>query len=308
MITRSALDILVDQLFDYSGMFPPESKSFADAIVDSANFRDKLKRPYMVGVDIVLTFNEVKNLTEELLINSGYKINSTFKVAVIGSQVVANENDFIDESLYLKGLFSGYQKILPRVCAYEVKVSNHILSNNNLFDKLISSFSCPIAIEPDLSDINWSESLAKAIQIVSGNKEKLTLKIRGTGPTAIDTNKIASVIMHTTKAKINLKATGGLHHPIIEPARYGNNLGFINLAIALYLSHQYQEKFSLEDIKECLLCDCAPQFEVKDQISFKNFSISLDQLKLLKSRFRFGIGSCSLTEPDSDLCRLFDNE
>ncbi len=303
-----ALDILVNQLFDYSGMFPPESKSFADAIIDSASFSSKLNRPFMIGADIVLSFTELKNLSQQLLINSGHKANTAFKVAVLGSKIVGEKSDFIDESLYLKNVFHGFDKINAQICSYEIKVANHALTNSNLFENLIESFNCPIAIEPDLSQDNWHDTLSESVKIISKHKDKLTLKIRGTGPAAINTDKIAVVIYAVSKAKINLKATGGLHHPVIEAARYSNNLGFLNLGVALYLSHAHQERFTSDDIIECLLCDNSSKFTLNSKLSFKNFSVSLEQLSLLKSSFKFGIGSCSLTEPDSDLCRLFDNE
>lgn len=294
-----ALSVLVDSLFDYSGMFPPEAKSFEDALVDSAKFSSSLVRKNMVNADFVIQLSMLDSLNPESVKKAGFKSDKKIKIAVLGSEVSDQKNLYREEIEKINTFNHNFLSNNLEVTSFEIKVDTKFLDLESSPDP---SFS--ISLEPDLSKENWKEKLKETIKIISPYKKNISLKFRGTGPTGIDNKKIAYVISLVCDSKIRCKATGGLHHPILEAKIYGNNLGFINLTTALYLRYAFGETFGINSIEECLNSESMSDFKFEQALSFKDFSITLETLKNLKEIFRFSIGSCSLREPDEDLVRL----
>jgi hypothetical protein len=102
-----------------------------------------------------------------------------------------------------------------------------------------------------------------------------------------------------------LKATAGLHHPIIEPVRYANRLGFINLCTALVIALAFGEKIPDSEILSCLEEEDASAFSFGSSLRWKQWEVSLEELWAYRKLVPITIGSCSLEEPDADLVRLF---
>lgn len=303
------LSCIVESLFDYSGMFPPESKSLEAALADSAQFPHTLKRPYLVNTDMVLQRKNIEILTAALVASQGFR-KGRVRIAYLGSDVVdaklktqLEELDFISD-------FNGKNAksdIVLVIVSYEIKISPEVMEHE-LFLSLSSQLKNDdvlLAVEPDLSQSNWNDTLDRTLSVLSGVGRGVALKIRGTGPAAIDTIKMATVIERIARGEVSVKATGGMHHPIIEKDRYGNNLGFLNFASALIFARVLRNRFPLPAIVDCLNCERSSDYAFHKGLAWKDHFVSLEELKRIKKTFSMSIGSCSLKEPDEDLSRLF---
>lgn len=306
----NALNLIVDHLFDYSGMFPPEGKSFEDALLDSSRFKTSLKRPNIVNSDIVLGWKYFTQVNERILIDNGFQGRS----APVHFSVLGNANDYneikseVDHIISFNSTESKHLKL--RVKSYEIKAEVSFISDPKIKEiiTIAASKGIQVALEPDLSKESWNESLAAIVEYINSTNKLFSLKIRGTGPTAIGAEKIASAICASADHNLHLKATGGMHHPIIEPDRYQNNLGFLNMVIALLLRRGLGNSISEDEIIKCLSVSNGGDFAFNESLKWKQFELSYEKIKDLKSRYRFSIGSCSLREPDEDLVRLYGTD
>ncbi len=302
------LDILTEHLFDYSGTFPPESKSFEDALATAATFHKSLLRPAMVNACFVTTVNNYQQFVPTHIQELGYA-KQHFPVALLGASITTSLDPIRAElDALIPAAVHQTGAITTPVISYEVKVSDEFLYNIEQcvqFLRMTESFHGLIALEPDLSTDQWQQTMHQAIALMKERPEQLVLKIRGTGPTAIDTTKIAFVIDAVVENGIHLKATGGMHHPIIED-RYGNTLGFLSFAAAYFLKVAYRNKLAPKDLFEILQETRASSFTfTPTAFSWGQYQMATALLMEAKRTCRLSIGSCSIHEPDADLKRLF---
>lgn len=307
-MANTALDLLVERLFDYSGMFPPASKSLSDTLKDAAGFSSTLTRPEMVNADIVLSISHLKDMRGDVLTPAGFDESKTCHISLLGSELVVSDADLVNEIEMLKKfneVGEGVQSC--KVSSYEIKVGEFLVATEEVLERHLVSLAesqTVLAIEPDLSGEMWQNILDRAVIFVAKHRGNVSLKFRGTGPTGIGNDKIAFVIAQACDEKINLKATGGLHHPFLEE-RYGNNLGFLGMSSSIYLRRALGEEFSIDDIMRCLCASDPSEMEFETMLAWRDKRIDLPTLRDLKKRYSFCIGSCSLQEPDEDLIRLF---
>jgi hypothetical protein len=303
------LDILTEHLFDYSGTFPPESKSFEDALATAATFHKSLLRPTMVNACFVTTVNNYQQFVPTHIQELGYT-QQTFPVALLGASITTSLDPIRAELDTLIAAASANQAsaVTTPIISYELKVSDDFLYNIEQcvqFLRMTESFHGLIALEPDLSSDQWQQTMHQSIALMKERPEQFALKIRGTGPTAIDTTKIAFVIDAAVEKGIHLKATGGMHHPIIED-RYGNTLGFLSFAAAYFLKVAYRNKLAPKDLFEILQETRASSFTFSPTtFSWGQYHLAAELLQEAKRTCRLSIGSCSIHEPDADLKRLF---
>ena len=318
--SKRALEVLVDGLFDYAGMFPPSSLSFDDAIIASASFSHELKRPSLVGADLVLGVEHLSRLRIELLQQIGFDSQRAFLVCVLGSTLAAAEEPSRADELKSLELFNRTEansSIRRHIVSYELKLSQNLQTDHHSAVQRVSEIQSRlekerlmIFLEPDLSVAAWEsvlENICGVIKVVNDSSEgpRIGLKARASGPTAATPAKFAAIISEVATAQLHFKATAGLHHPIVERARYHNELGFLNMATALYLKRHLGSAFSNQDLLGCLTCEQSSAYRFEDELQWNEQRLSVRDLELLKENFHFSIGSCSLHEPDQDLLRLF---
>lgn len=318
--SKGGLELLVDGLFDYAGMFPPASLSFDDALTAAISFPRELKRPALVASDFVVSFEHLSRLRAELLQRLGYAQERPFSICVLGSSLQSESDDERAAELADLVRFDSSEqssKVRRAVVSYELKVGPALQADHHILLALLRRIQArlqdqrlSIFLEPDLSVARWKEVLETtcgAIQIVNSDSQGalVGLKVRASGPTAVSPHKLSAIIAAVAAAQLHFKATAGLHHPIVERARYQNELGFLNLAAALFLKRHYGSTMTDQDTLACLTCEQASHYRFEDGVAWKQYRISPSELNLIKKQFHFSVGSCSLHEPDQDLLRLF---
>ena len=86
------LGLLLDSLFDHAGTFPPESKTFEQALETAANFHSDLKFPFLVNSHLVLKFENLSKLSNDLLNEIGFPDDQIFKISVLGETLESDKN------------------------------------------------------------------------------------------------------------------------------------------------------------------------------------------------------------------------
>lgn len=293
---RNSLHILLANLFDYAGMFPPASRSFEAALKETSSLKNTISRPWMVASDIVLDTEYAHKLCG---VNLGeYGTRNPFRVCVLATE---DSQRVLDEVSHL------LRKEPPVVVSsIEVKASPEAITEIiEQYGAFCSSHETLLCVEPNLSVDTWREDLNATIAALKASSFRPALKCRLTGPTGIGAERFAAAIIAANESGVPLKVTGGLHHPIVEPDRYPFPMGFLNVSVGVMLHRYLGGRVSAEILEEILTNQDSKAFTFGEQLGYKEIRISLADLQRAKSKGHFTIGSCSLHEPDEDLSRLF---
>jgi hypothetical protein len=295
----SALDLILNNLFDYAGMFPPAARSFSDALKEAADHPLTLERPWMIGSDLVLdTANSTLLASTDL---SEYKLPKTIHVSVLASEGL---DKAFNAAL---SLLDSKSSVKMKIAAIETKISTESLSQDLAkLGVFIDEHKTLAAVEPDLSKSDWRDLLKIVVSNISASphRSQIALKCRSTGPTGIGPDKLAAAIVAASDAQIPFKVTGGFHHPIVEPQAHQYPMGFLNLASAVLIRRSLGAAFPAEEISRLLLNDSIKSLSFDQGLTYNQIRITLEELRKAKNMQPFSIGSCSIHEPDRDLLRL----
>jgi|LauGreDrversion4_2_1035121.scaffolds.fasta_scaffold25433_2 hypothetical protein len=292
----NSLHLLLANLFDYAGMFPPAARSFEAALRESCSLGGTLNRPWMVASDIVLDTEHAHKLRG---VNLGaYSARNPFRVCVLATE---DPERVREEAVQL------LRKEPPvTISSLEIKVSPNTLTETlEQYGPFCASHGILLCVEPNLSVDGWRDDLAATISALRSPLFHPALKCRLTGPTGISADRFAAAIIAANDGGVPLKVTGGLHHPIVEPERYPFPMGFLNVSVGVLLHRCLKDKVSAKLLEEILTNQDAKAFSFGERLGFKDVTISLKELETAKAMGHFSIGSCSLHEPDEDLSRIF---
>ncbi len=287
----NSLHVLLAKLFDYSGMFPPASRSFDAALKETTALENTLSRPWMVASDIVLDTEHAHKLRG---VNLGeYATRNPFCVCILATE---DSQRVLDDVSHL------LRKEPPVVAtSIEVKASPETIAETvEQYGAFWSSHGILLCVEPNLSVVTWRDELNASVAALKASPIRPALKCRLTGPTGISAERFAAAIIAANESGVPLKVTGGLHHPIVEPGRYPFPMGFLNVSVGVML-HRHLGK----QVSHKVLTNQDPKaLTFGEQLGYKELRISLADLQRAKSKGHFTIGSCSLHEPDEDLSRV----
>lgn len=310
----NGLDDLVRALFDYAGQYPPASLSLDEALAKSAGFRKTLRRPGMAAADLVCGLAQLAELDAVRLARAGWDSKRPFRVCVLGPQLAgpgAPLPEEVEKAAAKAVAFGGPARSgAPELSAvsYEVKCPAPFLDRRarealEAARHGLGGYPGGLFVEPECAATEWPSALEGILRFFSElpEEERPGLKLRCSGPAAIDPESLSRVVAGAVDRGLRLKATAGLHHPIVEE-RYGNRVGFLGLALSVRLRRTLGAGFSLPAILGCLTAAEARSFSFADGAAWLSFRLPPDRLA---ARSGFAIGSCSLHEPDDDLERLF---
>jgi len=310
-----ALEMLIDGLFDYAGMYPPASLSYEATRAKLSEFQEKATRPHLLHAHLVLDIPHLGKLAAEKA------AAAPWLVAVLGTPLSLSAPATVRDSELSSLTEATLRPSTLRAASYEVRIEPELANDlERLFEHASAlNGSLPdnqtvLAIEPNLSTPNGRQALEAAAATVhrihASTPFRCALKIRGagsagSGSTGIDCRQFIHVLRLVTALEIPLKATAGLHHPILEPERYGNVLGFLNLKSALMLVAVYGEKISDSELLKCLSESSPAAYSFENLFRWRNWEVDLVKISTAQKLLPLTIGSCSLEEPDADLVRLF---
>ncbi len=309
------LEAVVGQLFDYAGMHPPANLTMTQALAASGAFPKSLRRPHLVAADLVVGMHRLGDLEAADPVAAGFHGGRRMRVAVLDPAPLGSGVHPTMVRARLVEVSKGPPGLDP--VTYEVRLEKTAAQETGSWTPhaqrlgvVLGPLRVSLFIEPDFSGESFPDRLGVILDALAQVNAGLPapgvgLKVRGSGPSALDNPRLALLVAETARRGLPLKATAGLHHPILEPDRYANALGFLNLTCALILARSLGETFSQRRALECLETREAADYSFSGGLRWRDLSLDLAALRDAKESSPFSIGSCSLSEPDADLVRLF---
>lgn len=280
-------------LFDHAGMFPPAQLSLEAALSDAAGFLRTLRRPGLVGADLVVAWKDWPRLDEAALRKAGFA-GRPCRVALVG--LTPDDMGALGADVVRRATAG---KSSVQVVSIEVHLDapdeKALLDGLSAWRTEVLGGMATTYVEPRMPPDKLAPFLPRLAKMLGRGKG---LKLRCAGPHAVDRATLAKAIAAAASARIPFKLTQGLHHPVPRP---GFPHGFLNVLAAVRLRQALGEAFGPE-IHACLAEDDVKAFSLRDGISWRGFHVAAARIAELPP---FAIGSCSLMEPDDDLVAAY---
>ena len=293
---KESVRILLNEIIDYAGLFPPSQASMSEAVLNYATYRHS-NYGWMLGRFIlpVSRLDEFYESAREFLPRGR---ESAWRLSVLAGE---------DVSATIRSMNEFNRKHSERVVGdvLEVKAATVSKIENTMA-------ALPKAITPYFEISTSSRTFVDLIATLGIKKQRAKLRTGGVTreefPTTRDVIRFVRTCM---AANVPFKATAGLHHPIrcFKPLTYaadspeGTMHGFLNvLAMAGFAG----ESFRVSLLEEIMEEEFEEVFEFTDNgLSWRSSHfLSLGHLTRLRSRGMHSFGSCSFDEPVADLQEL----
>jgi hypothetical protein len=300
----ASLRALLAHSIDYAGMFPPCSLALEPALRNQAEYV-RSPEAWMLNT-FVLSVSQFDAVAESL---SLFGQEHPLRISALGSRA-ANRDHFI------AGLKIAADKIRSFCAQHAGLVS-------------VDQLETALAPDPDLALLGkitsildgfdlqtfWEApaDLAGQTIVLLANHNLATghrpfgVKLRTGGVTADafpTSREIARVIVAAAKARLPIKFTAGLHHPIrqFRDEVQTKMHGFLNVLGAAVLTAEYgwNEKQTAEMLED----ENATSFLFNDEsFVWREWKIATERIKE-RRKFVTSFGSCSFDEPREDLRAL----
>ncbi len=291
MITNS-LRVLLSEIIDYAGLFPPSKIPMDVAVKNFADY-SKGENAWMLGRFIVPInrLNEFSNEAEKYL-----NKKNPWRLSILVNDNLPKALKKVDE---FNSQYEG--KALIDTLEIKVKASSEITDAAKILPGNLKVF---FEIPP--GDVLTAFLTALAIT-------KYGAKLR-TGGVTVDafpsTDAIIKFMRICIAANVPFKATAGLHHPLrcIKPLTYegeapiGAMNGFLNLFLSACLLRQDLNNAAVHRLMND--AEAAGFSFGEDEITWGNQTVSLQTLTLTRTKNALSFGSCSFLEPIEDLQEL----
>ena len=290
---KESVRILLNEIIDYAGLFPPSQVSMTNAVLNYTTYRHS-NYGWMLGRFVlpVSRLDEFYESAQEFLPKNGKNV---WKLSVLAGEdlnaTVRTINDF------------NRRHSERAVCdVLEVKAATVSKIENTIT-------SLPKAVTPYFEIATSGRTFVDLVATLGIRKQRA--KIRTGGVTSEEfpaTRDIIRFVRTCMAANVPFKATAGLHHPIrcFKPLTYapdapqGTMHGFLNM---LMMTGFARESFRVSLLEEIMEEEFEEVFEfVEGGVSWRgsNF-LSLSHLDRLRVRGMHSFGSCSFDEPVADL-------
>jgi hypothetical protein len=288
-MTTNSLKVLLTEIIDYAGLFPPSEVSMSVAVRNFAEYL-KSENAWMLGRFIV-PINRLKEFSTEA--ESYLTKKDPWRLSILANTDLPNTlKNVADFNLKNEG-----RAVIDTL---EIKVNEaiEIVEANKILPRgLVTYFEIP----PNdiLSDFVTALALSRrGAKIRTGGVSQETFP---------STDSIIKFMRICIAANIPFKATAGLHHPLrtIKPLTYEPNApngtmhGFFNLFLSACILRQnlnssIVHKLMNETTSENFV------FE-EDSISWNNQFLSVQDISQSRLKNAISFGSCSFSEPIEDL-------
>jgi len=292
---KDSVRILLSEIIDYAGLFPPSMVSMPEAVANYARYKNSF-HGWMLGRFIVpaARLDEFFDSAEDLFPKRG---ENMWRLSVL-----AGED--INATIRSINTFNGKNAHSVVCDSLEVK-ANTISKIENTVNALPEGITTYFELGPNKNLIDLVATLAHL-----GQRAKI--RTGGVAREDFPTSKeIIRFVRTCMTANVPFKATAGLHHPIrcFRPLTYapeapqGTMHGFLNMLLMTAFVREGYRTSLMEELMEEEL-DEAFTFH-DDAIRWRNeHIIPVSQLALLRQRGMISFGSCSFDEPIADLQSL----
>jgi len=293
--------VLLRDLIDYAGLFPPASLPMATSVANYAAY-SRSECNWILGRFIVpvARLREFEETFAGLPTPAPETKSANWRLSVLpGSDVVADVGRLHEFNARMASSHSSRKAVVESV---EVKVASaeEVSRLSGMIPaELATYFEVPLS------------SCSDCIAAVAGCGRRA--KIRTGGETADKFPAAASVIEFIrlcAAANVPFKATAGLHHALRSVHRFtlqpesasGIMHGFVNLFLAAaFLRAGMAGEVAVQLLEEQLTA--AFHFD-SNGAGWRQHRLSRDEISAARQGFAVSFGSCSFTEPIDDLRSL----
>ena len=284
--------MLLSEVIDYAGLFPPAHLSMAAAVQNYADYLDS-EYAWMLGRFIV---------PSDLLIEFAGHAKEFWKSNNVKPWRV---------SALVRGDLTSTLR--------QVESFNQKFSGSAIIDTLearagtarqIKEAYLPSSITTYF-EIPLDSQLPEQISALASTRKRAKIRTGGATQEAFPPiDELIKFLRVCIAANVPFKATAGLHHPLraVKPLSYelgapvGAMHGFLNLFLAAALLRQ---NLNNSNANKLMADGDAGNFGFDDESATWNDNrIELPQLMLLRERNAISFGSCSFVEPVEDLQQL----
>ena len=296
-------------LIDYAGLYPPAQLPLYEAIRNYVQYQ-RSEDGWMLG-HFVIGANRLVELSA-ILAEHPYMVDAEpLSFAVVG-QGGTTAGDFLAaleaDAAAIQTFTAAHA---PKVNVAQVEVKLPLLADAAAVTQLCRDSHAligrPIFYEPNLSE-NWHEAINNAVAGIAACGAGAGLKLRTGGLTA-DAFPSAEQISHTLiacrDARVPLKFTAGLHHPIRQyrDEVQGKMYGFVNLFGAGLLAQK--DHFSPAQMALVLTDEHADHFLFDPRgFRWQAYEIETEEIAAARQTALISFGSCSFDEPREDMREL----
>jgi hypothetical protein len=300
--TENASAVLLRDLIDYAGLFPPASVAMAQSVANYAAYFQS-EWSWILGRFIV-PVGRLGEFEDAFTILPNQAPETSFArwrlSALLGTDVIADVARIHDFNARMAKGVSGKSAVVQSV---ELKVAN-VEEIKRLSE----------IIPPELDtyfELPWSSNSACITAIADCGRRA---KMRTGGETADKIPAAESVIefiRQCAAANVPFKATAGLHHPLravhrltYQPESPSAMMhGFVNVFLAAaFLRTGMSANLAMQLLEE--QSPKAFQFH-SEAIEWRQHKLTRDEITATRREFAVSFGSCSFTEPVDDLKSLY---
>lgn len=322
------IKIFLSGIFDYAGLFPPASLPLHKAMEKYIEYRQS-KYDWLLS-RFVISHSNLEDLYD--LSAREPKLPDPLRLAIVSAASESISNYLNQLELIKQNILKIHKslRIKLKTDVLEIKLPNELKKINSvdeivqILDKttelLGNNHLLPSTVFFEIPGFDFSKEIAlSTIKALKKHNETLSskdyefyqksgFKIRCGGIEAFhfpSPEYLAYVISAATSHKVPLKYTAGLHHPY---RAYNESVktemhGFINVLSASFFSAA--KKMNEEEIIMVLLDENPSNFNFANEgVKWKNYRVSLNEIRDLRHVEVTNIGSCSIKEPVEDLKKL----
>jgi hypothetical protein len=291
---KGSVRILLSQIIDYAGLFPPSQLSMSEAVLNYATYRNS-NYGWMLGRFVVpaARLDEFLDSARDFVSREG----KPWQLAVVAGEDI-NET--------LRRIADFNKANAPSVFCDVLEVrANTVSKIENTVKSLPEELTAYFEIAMGDAFVDLVTALAMLGQ---------RAKIRTGGVAREDfpaTREVIRFVRTCSAANVPFKATAGLHHPIrcFRPLTYaqdapqGTMHGFLNM---LLMTGFARESFRVGVLEEIMEEEFEEVFDFTDTgVNWRGeHFLSNAHLQRLRTKGMHSFGSCSFDEPVADLQEL----
>jgi hypothetical protein len=290
---KESVRLLLNDIIDYAGLFPPSQVSMSEAVLNYATYRHS-NYGWMLG-RFILPVSRLDEFYESALEFLPRKRESAWKLSVLAGE---------DINATVRSIVEFNRKHSERAVCEILEVKANTVSK---IENTVSLL--PKAVIPYFEIAPVGRTFVDLVATLG--IKKLRAKIRTGGVTREEfpaTRDIIRFVRTCMAANVPFKATAGLHHPIrcFKPLTYapdapqGTMHGFLNV---LMMTGFARESFRVSLLEEIMEEEFEEVFEFVDGgVSWRgSHLLTLSHIERLRVRGMHSFGSCSFDEPVADL-------
>jgi hypothetical protein len=289
---NAAIRALLSEVIDYAGLFPPAALALEPAIRNYARYQTS-EDNWMLGrfVCPASKLSELSPFVDEL-----FATGEPLRIAALGRGGKTREEFDIGMRSDAEAVrtFNSRHSDRATVDAFETRAPA-----NAKIPLEMSTF-----VEANIAG-NWRGAIADVVDAAELRQFGFKLRTGGVEASAFPpADQIAFAIVTCRNARVPIKFTAGLHHPIrhLDPSVQARMHGFTNVftAAVLAAAHRLDESKLLPILND----EDAKSFEFdKDGLRHKDLRATIDQIESARRQI-ISFGSCSFDEPREDLRKL----